>query len=187
MTTIPIYTIGYGNRSIEEFVGLLQQYDIKFLADIRSQPYSRYNPDFSKDALERRLKQASIRYIFMGDTLGGRPRDDASYQEDGRVDYEKVAEKDFYLKGISYLHTAWNKQLCIVLMCSEAKPQACHRSKLIGKTLGKQNINVAHIDETGAVKTQEEIDLLVTSGQLPLFDEMLGLSSKKYALPGEEA
>ena len=187
MTTIPIYTIGYGNRSIEEFVGLLQQYDIKFLVDTRSQPYSRYNPDFSKDALERRLKQASIRYIFMGDTLGGRPRDDASYQEDGRVDYEKVAEKEFYQKGISYLHTAWNKQLRIVLMCSEAKPQACHRSKLIGKTLGKQNINVAHIDETGAVKTQEEVDLLVTSGQLPLFDEMLGLSNKKYALPGEEA
>jgi uncharacterized protein (DUF488 family) len=116
-----------------------------------------------------------------------RPRDDASYQEDGRVDYEKVAEKDFYQKGISYLHTAWNKQLCIVLMCSEAKPQACHRSKLIGRTLGKQNINVAHIDETGAVKTQEEVDLLVTSGQLPLFDDMLGLSGKKYALPGEEA
>ena len=187
MTTIPIYTIGYGNRSIEEFVGLLQQYNIKFLADIRSQPYSRYNPDFSKDALEKRLKQASIRYIFMGDTLGGRPRDDTSYQEDGRVDYEKVAEKDFYQKGISYLHTAWNKQLCIVLMCSEAKPQACHRSKLIGKTLGKQNINVAHIDETGVVKTQEEVDLLLTDGQLSLFDEMLGLSNKKYALPGEEA
>ncbi len=187
MTTIPIYTIGYGNRSIEEFVGLLQQYNIKFLADIRSQPYSRYNPDFSKDALEKRLKQANIRYIFMGDTLGGRPRDDTSYQEDGRVDYEKVAEKDFYLKGISYLHTAWNKQLRIVLMCSEAKPQACHRSKLIGKTLGKQNINVAHIDETGVVKTQEEVDLLLTDGQLSLFDDMFGLSSKKYALPGEEA
>lgn len=187
MKTIPIYTIGYGNRSIEEFIGFLQQYDIKFLADIRSQPYSRYNPDYSKDALEKRLKQANIRYIFMGDTLGGRPRDDTSYQEDGRVDYEKVAEKEFYRKGISYLHTAWNKQLRIVLMCSELKPQACHRSKLIGKTLSKQNINVAHIDETGAVKTQEEVDLLLTDGQLPLFDDMLGLSSKKYALPGEEA
>ena len=185
MTTIPIYTIGYGNRSIEEFVGLLQQYDIKFLADIRSQPYSRYNPDFSKDALERRLKPVGVRYVFMGDTLGGRPRDDTSYQEDGRVDYEKVAEKDFYQKGISYLHTAWNKQLRIVLMCSEAKPQTCHRSKLIGKTLSKQNVEVAHIDETGAVKTQEEVDLLLTDGQLTLFDDMLGLSTKKYSLPDE--
>lgn len=186
MPTIPIYTIGYGNRSIEEFVELLQRYDMQFLVDIRSQPYSRYNPDFSKDALERRLKQASIRYIFMGDTLGGRPRDDTAYFEDGRVDYEKLAEKDFYQKGISYLHTAWNKQLRIVLMCSEAKPQACHRSKLIGKTLRKQNIEVAHIDETAAIKTQEQVDLLLTDGQLSLFDDMLGLSRKKYTLPGEE-
>jgi uncharacterized protein (DUF488 family) len=187
LTTIPIYTIGYGNRSIEEFVGLLQQYDIKFLADIRSQPYSRYNPDFSKDALERRLKQVGIRYIFMGDTLGGRPKDDTCYQEDGRVDYEKVAEREFYQKGISYLHTAWDKQLRIVLMCSEAKPQACHRSKLIGKTLSKQNIEVAHIDEMGGIKTQEEVDLLLTDGQLTLFDDMLGLSSKKHSLPDEGA
>ncbi|HJT55122.1 MAG TPA: DUF488 domain-containing protein [Ktedonobacteraceae bacterium] len=187
MTTIPIYTIGYGNRSIEEFVELLQRYDMKFLVDIRSQPYSRYNPDFSKDVLEKRLKQASIRYIFMGDTLGGRPSDDTVYLEDGRVDYEKVAEKDFYQKGISYLHTAWNKQLRTVLMCSEAKPQACHRSKLIGKTLRKQNIAVAHIDETGAIKSQEQVDLLLTDGQLTLFDDMLGLSRKKHTLPGEEA
>ena len=186
MTTIPIYTIGYGNRSIEEFVGLLQEYEVKFLVDVRSQPYSRYNPSFSKDALERRLKQAGVRYIFMGDTLGGRPRDDTSYFEDGRVDYEKVAEKEFYQKGISYLQTAWNKQLRIVLMCSEAKPQACHRSKLIGKTLRKQDIEVAHIDEMGAIKTQEQVDLLLTDGQLPLFDEMLGLSRKKHTLPGKE-
>ena len=186
MTTIPIYTIGYGNRPVEEFVGLLQQYEVKFLVDVRSQPYSRYNPSFSKDALERRLKQAGVRYIFMGDTLGGRPRDGASYFEDGRVDYEKVAEKEFYQKGISYLQTAWNKQLRIILMCSEAKPQACHRSKLIGKTLRKQDIEVAHIDEMGAIKTQEQVDLLLTDGQLPLFDEMLGLSRKKHTLPGKE-
>ncbi len=38
LTTIPIYTIGYGNRSIEDFVKLLQDYDIKFLVDVRSQP-----------------------------------------------------------------------------------------------------------------------------------------------------
>jgi uncharacterized protein (DUF488 family) len=186
LASIPIYTIGYGNRSIEEFIRLLQQYEMKFLVDIRSQPYSRYNPDFSKDALEKRLKQASIRYIFMGDTLGGRPRDDTVYFEDGRVDYEKVAGKDFYQKGISYLHTAWYKQLRIVLMCSEAKPQACHRSKLIGKTLHKQNIKVVHIDETGALKTQEQVDLLLTDGQLSLFDDMLGLSRKKYNVPGDE-
>ncbi len=185
MQKIPIYTIGYGNRSIEEFVELLQRYEIKFLVDIRSQPHSRFKPEFSRDALEKRLKQHHIRYISMGDALGGRPIDD-------RVDYARVREKPFYQKGISYLHTAWEKQLHVALMCSEAKPQECHRSKLIGNTLIEQSIEVVHIDETGKkFKTQKEINEILTDGQLLLFDqeplttlsEKIGLSRKKYPFP----
>jgi uncharacterized protein (DUF488 family) len=191
LTTIPIYTVGYGNRSVDDFVKLLQEYDIKFLVDIRSQPYSRFNPDFSKDALEKRLKQHSIRYIFMGETLGGRPKDGSCYV-DGRVDYARVREKSFYQKGISYLHTAWGKQLRIALMCSEAKPQECHRTKLIGNTLTEQNNDVAHIDEAGATKTQLQINQMLTDGQLTLFaqeslvttSKKVGLSRKKYSFPG---
>lgn len=191
MTKIPIYTIGYGSRSIEDFVKLLQDYDIKFLVDVRSQPYSRFNPDFSKDALEKRLKQHFIRYIFMGDTLGGRPQDSSCYV-DNKVDYSRVREKSFFQKGISYLHTAWGKQLHIALMCSEAQPQECHRAKLIGNTLTEQNIDVAHIDEVGAIKTQLQINQILTDGQPTLFpDESLvttskkvGLSRKKYSFPG---
>ncbi len=194
MTKIPIYTIGYGNRSIEEFVKLLQHYDIKFLVDIRSQPYSRFNSDFSKEALEKRLKQHAIRYIFMGDTLGGRPKDSTCYV-DGRVDYARVREKSFYQKGISYLHTAWGKQLSIALMCSEVKPQECHRAKLIGNTLIEQDIDVAHIDEAGVIKTQLQINQVLTDGQPTLFaqeslvtlSEKVGLSRKKYSFPSENA
>src|SRR6266480_3434996 len=157
MTTIPIYTVGYGNRSIDDFVKLLQDYNIKFLVDIRSQPYSRFSPAFSKDALDKRMKQHHVQYIFMGDTLGGRPKDSSCYV-DGKVDYAKVREKSFYQKGISYLQTAWGKQLRIALMCSEAKPQECHRTKLIGNTLAEQNIDVVHIDEMGVIKTQAQIN-----------------------------
>jgi len=193
---IPIYTIGYGNRSIEEFVELLQRYEIKFLVDIRSQPHSRFKPEFSRDALEKRLKQHHIRYISMGDTLGGRPKDPSCYVDD-RVDYARVREKPFYQKGISYLHTAWERQLHIALMCSEAKPQECHRSKLIGNTLIEQGIEVVHIDETGEkLKTQKEINETLTDGQLLLFDQKeplttlskkIGLSRKKYSMPDERA
>jgi len=185
MTTIPIYTIGYGNRSIGDFVKLLQNYEIKFLVDIRSQPYSRFNPDFSKDSLEKCLKQHLIQYIYMGDTLGGRPKDSSCYI-DNKVDYAKLREKSFYQKGISYLHTAWEKQLCIALMCSEAKPQECHRSKLIGNTLVEQQIDVTHIDETGATKTQLQINHIIqalTDEQPSLFsDESLVTMSKKIGL-----
>jgi uncharacterized protein (DUF488 family) len=191
LTTIPIYTVGYGNRSIEDFVKLLQDYDIKFLVDIRSQPYSRFNPHFSKDALEKQIRQHHMRYIFMGDTLGGRPKDSSCYV-DNKVDYARVREKSFYQKGISYLHIAWGKQLHIALMCSEAKPQECHRTKLIGNTLTEQNIDIAHIDEVGAIKTQLQINQILTDGQPTLFpeeslvtmSEKIGLSRKKYSFPG---
>ena len=116
MTTIPIYTIGYGNRSIEDFVKLLQKFDIKFLVDIRSQPYSRFNHDFSKDELEKSLKQHSIRYIFMGDTLGGRPKDSSCYV-DGKVDYAKVREKSFYQKGIQAIFILRGESSYLLPLC----------------------------------------------------------------------
>lgn len=130
----------------------------------------------------------------MGDTLGGRPRDSTCYV-DSKVDYAKVCEKPFYQKGISYLHTAWGKHLHVALMCSEAKPQECHRTKLIGNTLFEQKIEVAHIDEVGATKTQPQINQMLTDGQLTLFAQeplvtlnaKVGLSRKKYTFPGENA
>jgi uncharacterized protein (DUF488 family) len=197
MATIPIYTIGYGNRINGDFVKLLQNFEIKFLVDVRTQPSSRFNPDFSKDELEKRLKQHSIRYIFMGDSLGGRPKDSSCYI-DGKVDYAKVREKSFYQKGISYLHTAWGKQLRIALMCSEAKPQECHRSKLIGNTLAENQIDVAHIDEAGATKTQLQINQIIqaiTDEQPTLLSQewlvtnnkKVGLSRKKYSFQGGNA
>jgi uncharacterized protein (DUF488 family) len=118
----------------------------------------------------------------MGDTLGGRPKDSSCYV-DNKVDYARVREKSFFQKGISYLHTAWEKQLHIALMCSEAKPQECHRAKLIGNILTEQNIDVAHIDETGAIKTQLQINEILTDNQPTLFsDESLVTMSKKVGL-----
>lgn len=190
---IPIYTIGYGGRSIEQFTELLHRYEIQFLIDVRSQPYSRNNQQFSKDVLEKILRQHRIRYVFMGDTLGGRPKDDSCYV-DGRVDYSKVREKVFFQRGINRLRTAWEKQIRSALMCAEVKPQECHRSKLIGNTLCDQNIEVAHIDEMGKLKMQHEVNNLLLDDQLLLFDnqqssimlnEKINFSRKKYILPSE--
>src|SRR5690348_7267194 len=127
MERVPIYTIGYGNRSMQAFIDLLLRYRIEYVIDVRSQPYSRYNPEFSKKALEQHLQQQGIHYLFMGDTLGGRPADESCYI-DGRVDYSRVRTKTFYLQGIQRLRTAWEKQLRVALLCAEIKPQECHRS-----------------------------------------------------------
>lgn len=176
---IPIYTIGYGSRSIEELVEVLHQHEIVYLIDVRSAPYSRYKPEFSKAPLEAELTKRGIRYVFMGDTLGGRPDDEACYVN-GNVDYEKVKAAAFYQHGIQRLHTAFMQQQRVVLMCSEGKPEECHRCKLIGATLTTQDIPVVHIDENGEELTQEQVVDRLTGGQLSMFGEHTFHSRKKY-------
>lgn len=174
----PIFTIGYGNREISDCIVLLKRYDIKFLIDVRSKPFSSFNPYFSKNNLEYFLKQNQIRYVFMGDLLGGVPQIEACYTN-GRVDYSKVEQQLFYQRGISRLQTAWEKQVPVALMCSEEKPEECHRSKLIGRTLEKKGIPVVHIDQTGELVSQQEVIERISGGQLSLFEEVY-MSNRKY-------
>ena len=176
---IPIYTIGYGSRSIAELIEVLHQHEIAYLIDVRSAPYSRYKPEFSKAPLANELEQRGIRYVFMGDTLGGRPDDETCYVN-GKIDYEKVKAMEFYQHGIQRLHSAFSQQQSIALMCSEGKPEDCHRCKLIGATLITQNIPVIHIDENDKHLTQEQIIERLTGGQLSMFGEGTFQSRKKY-------
>lgn len=179
----PLYTIGYGAREIEAFLDVLRTYNIEYLIDVRSRPYSRYKPDFSKDALSSHLDRNGIRYVFMGDTLGGMPDDPACYV-DGKVDYEKVSEQSFFLRGLERLREAQRQGLHVVLMCSEGKPEQCHRSKLIGKSLDKEGVVMAHIDENDEELTQNAVMLRLHGGQQTLFD--LDYMSRKRYTPGEE-
>ncbi len=55
--TTPIFTIGYGSRALDDFVRILRAHDIEYLIDIRSAPYSRFKPEFSKNELEAALRQ----------------------------------------------------------------------------------------------------------------------------------
>ncbi len=178
-TAIPIYTIGYGSRSIKELIEVLHQHEIAYLIDVRSAPYSRYKPEFSKAALAKELEHHGIHYVFMGDTLGGRPDDETCYVN-GKLDYEKVKEREYYQSGIERLHTAFSQQQSVVLMCSEGKPEECHRCKLIGATLTTQDIPVIHIDENDVQVTQEQVVERLTGGQLSMFGEETFHSRKKY-------
>ena len=111
------------------------------------------------------------------------PKDENCYDEAGKVDYVKLASKPFYQEGIQRLRTAWEKNLLVAIMCSEAKPDQCHRGKLIGNTLIEQHITVAHIDENGEIKDQQEInDQFVKDRQPTLFDELKPVYNKKNKL-----
>lgn len=152
-----IYTIGHGNRKKEDFLEALRSFSIQYLIDVRSQPYSKFNPQFNQNDLKYFLEQNGITYVFMGESIGGRPSDPSCYDSDGKVDYEKVKTKDFFKKGIERLKIAYIKGIPIVIMCSESKPSECHRSKLIGRVLSAEQIFLKHIDEKNKIKTQSEV------------------------------
>lgn len=176
-TPTPIYTIGYGSRTVEKLIDVLRRYAITYLVDVRTAPDSRYKPEFSRQPLAGALHRAGIRYLYMGDTLGGWPADPTCYT-DGRVDYHKVRATPRYQQGIKRIRTAFAQQQRIVLLCSEEKPEMCHRSKLIGATLTTLGIPMVHIDEADAPRIQDEVLWRMSDGQLSLFDD-LGLTSRR--------
>ncbi len=181
MEKLPLYTIGHGNRKLEEFLSLLQQFDIKYLVDVRSQPYSKFNPHFNQIELKFFLEKHGIRYVFMGDSIGGRPDDPSCYDNEGKVDYEKVKLKDFFLKGMERLKTAYENDVNLVVMCSESKPCECHRSKLIGRVLNLESIVMKHIDEKGRLKDQISVINELNKGRsdFDLFGDSANTTSRK--------
>ncbi len=154
MTTI--YTIGHSNHSSETFLALLQQHEIACLVDVRSQPYSRYNPQFNREALAASLKAAQIRYTPMGDTLGGRPEQQDLYDAGSeRPNYSRQRQTPLYRQGLQQL-MALAKTNEVALMCSEGNPHECHRQWLITPDLLDAEITVLHIHTDGKLETAEK-------------------------------
>lgn len=179
-----LYTIGHGNRKPEDFLTLLKNFEIEYLIDVRSQPYSKFNPQFNQNDLKFFLERNNIKYVFMGDTIGGRPKDTTCYDNEGKVDYEALKTKEFFLQGIDRLKIAYNKNINVVIMCSESKPCECHRTKLIGRALNTENIILKHIDENGKLKDQATVINELNKGlsEIDLFGNQLNATSRKTYL-----
>ena len=181
---VQIRTIGYGARSIDEFIAAIQAVGADYLVDVRSAPYSRYKPEFSREPLAERLEQAGIRYVFMGHALGGRPDDPSCYGSDGRVDYARCRLRPSFVEGLESLEAGWESGHRIVLMCSEGKPEECHRTKLVAEELIAAGVPVVHIDENDRLRSHRAVMDLITDGQGTLFGEhaAVAASRKKHRL-----
>lgn len=151
-----IYTIGHSHTAIERFVDLLRLHPIQVLIDTRSQPYSRYAPQFNRKSLQTSLQQAGITYLYLGDKLGGRPTEVQYRLPNGKVDYERLAEAPSYREGLAQLtHEAERHSLAI--MCSEADYRKCHRYWLITRSLVHEGVEVQHILPSGGlIQTRPE-------------------------------
>lgn len=155
-----VLTIGHSTYDLEDFVELLKQHRVSAVCDIRSQPYSRRNPQFNSEALKRFLLGDRISYVFLGRELGARSEDPSCYI-DGKVQYDRIAKTDLFQIGLQSVREQVRTHR-VALMCAEKDPLECHRTILVGRYLDALGIVVDHILETGELESQERaLDRLV--------------------------
>ena len=151
-----IYTIGHGNRPLEELVSLLRGSDIGCLVDVRAFPGSRRHPHFGRGELERSLPAAGIGYVWEGSALGGRrrPRADSPHVAMRNASFRAYAdhmETPPFREGIArVLERADPGRLAV--MCAERLPWQCHRY-MISDYLVARGLEVRHIIDHGAPRT----------------------------------
>ena len=144
---VRLYTIGHSTRTLEELVALLRAFGVSILADIRTIPRSRHNPQFNGEALRSALRRRRLRYVHLP-ALGGlrRARRDSPNTGWRNASFRGFADhmltEDFAgglreLRGLAADGT-------VALMCAEAVPWRCHRS-LVADALTVRGARVEHI------------------------------------------
>ena len=148
-----VFTIGHSTHSLETFINLLKQHGIQIVVDVRSYPYSKHVPQFNASNLPRALTVAGIKYSFMGQELGGRPKGSQFYDDDGHVLYSQIAKTPAFTQGISQFEDGLEKSR-IAIMCSEEDPTVCHRWLLVGRVLREHGVQVKNIRGDGRIQTE---------------------------------
>jgi hypothetical protein len=184
-----IYTIGHSNHSIENLLKLLDKHHITALCDVRSHPYSKYNPQFNKEALASALKDNGIAYVFLGKELGARSNDSSCYDSEGKAQYARLAKTEIFKGGVNRL----NKGIAsyrLTLMCAEKDPITCHRTILICRHLRADDMKIKHILEDGSLEAQQEAEQrlmkLLKLSEQDLFATHEQLIERAYDIQGEK-
>jgi uncharacterized protein (DUF488 family) len=170
----PVYrvlTVGHSSHDLPRLLELLKGAGAKAVADVRSSPFSRRHPQFNRPELEQGLRAAGLVYVFLGDLLGGRPREPEVYDKERRVDYRLVRATDFFRRGLERVERGVAKYR-VVLLCAEEDPLDCHRGLMIAPALKERGIIPEHLRGDGTVETMtafEERLLKATNQLTPLF------------------
>jgi uncharacterized protein (DUF488 family) len=151
-----IYTIGYAAHTIESFIAALDKFNITAIADVRSQPYSKFKPEFNKENLQKALISNGIEYVFLGDNMGARIKAAECYKN-GQVDYNLISQHPLFQTGINRLLKGMEKY-SIALMCAEKDPINCHRTILICKHLKIYKIQIYHILDAHTLEKHPETE-----------------------------
>ena len=139
-----VASVGHGSRTQDEMRALLLQAGVTCVADVRRFPSSRKFPHFAADAMRRWLAEAGVRYVPMGDTLGGfRPGGYEAWMQtarfrEGLMALAELARQEQARGGLT------------AFMCSERLPWRCHR-RFIARALTEEGFDVVHLMDGGRI------------------------------------
>lgn len=185
MTATPqILTVGHSNHPIDCFLDLCKDHVVTTIADVRSAPYSKFAPQFSKASLRDALKTHGIKYAFLGRQLGARSTDPACYVN-GKVQYDRLAQTELFQAGLDRLMrgSAFER---IAILCTEKDPLDCHRTLLVAQALVDRGLLVDHILADGSLESHHDsmLRLLDKTGQpqpdfFTTLDERIGIALRQ--------
>ena len=150
-----LYTVGHSNQSFEDLLCLLKKHDITAIADVRSHPFSKMNPQFNREVIAKSLRKQGIAYVFLGKELGARSEDPACY-ENGKVQYSLLAKTGLFRVGVKRVLKGMEKYR-VALMCAEKEPIVCHRAILVARQISLLDVDIRHIHAGGELESQEAL------------------------------
>ncbi len=141
-----LFTIGHSNQPVAAFIELLLAHNISQVVDVRSFPSSRHSPQFNREALSEALAASGIEYVFAGQHLGGRRRENFTHLRD--TPGFRQALRELILQSQSR-PTA--------MMCAEEDPNQCHRRFLITRALMEDFsfVDIAHIRKDASAQMEQ--------------------------------
>jgi uncharacterized protein (DUF488 family) len=154
-SVLTIHTIGHSTHPLGEFIDILKAHAVEYVADVRTIPRSRHNPQYNSNELSAALRERGIGYAHLPD-LGGlrRPKKDSintAWQNALFRGFADYMQTESFERGLERLIELGQKSLTVI-MCAEAVPWRCHRS-LIGDALLVRGIEVMNImGRTSAAK-----------------------------------
>jgi uncharacterized protein (DUF488 family) len=142
-----IFTVGHSTLPLEDFIALLQVFRIDCLADIRTVPRSRHNPQFNSDMLGNALHACNIDYVLLS-ALGGlrharKDSPNTGWRNSSFRGYADYMQTEEFAHGLDEL-MALSRKSRTAIMCAEAVPWRCHRS-LVADALSVRGIPVVEI------------------------------------------
>jgi uncharacterized protein (DUF488 family) len=164
----PFFTIGHATRPIGDFIDLLRGVEVTLVADVRTVPRSRTNPQYNQDELPLSLSRFGIAYEHIP-ALGGLrgrkrevpPQVNGFWQNDSFHNYADYATSDGFRSGLARLRELGSEQRCAI-MCAETLWWRCHRriiadyllsaGEAVFHILGPGHVEPAHINDAARLQ-----------------------------------